>query len=309
MVHPADRQKRNISCQSIHMAEHSSAGENRLECVINISEGRRLEVLHEMARLLDPQDLLDVHIDPWHHRSVWTLLGTQAPRQLTRRAVELLDIREHHLGVHPRLGIVDVVPFVPLGQTTMHQAIVARNEFAQWLAEEMNVPCFLYGPDITLRHDSRSLPEIRRSAWKELDPDWGPKHPHPSAGSVCVGARQVLVAFNIWLQPESDWSRATEITKAIRTPEVRALTLRVGAQIQISMNLVEPFVIGPAEIYERVSSLALERQLLIERSELVGLIPETVLSAIPESKWAELDLARDRTIEHRLTSGFQFATG
>lgn len=309
MAHPADRQMQNISCQSIHMAEHSSAGENRLECVVNISEGRRSEVLYELACSLDPQELLDVHIDPWHHRSVWTLLGTQAPRRLTRRAVELLDMRDHHGGVHPRLGVVDVVPFVPLGQTTMNQAIVARNEFAQWLAQEMNVPCFLYGPNITSDHDSRSLPDIRRNAWTELSPDCGPRHPHPSAGSVCVGAREILVAFNIWLQPGSDWSQATEITKAIRTPEVRALTLRVGSHIQISMNLIEPFVIGPAEVYEQVRSLALKRQILIERSELVGLIPDTLLRAIPESNWAELNLSRDRTIEHRLISGFHLATG
>jgi glutamate formiminotransferase len=309
MARPADRQHQIIFCQSIPMAEHASASENRLECVINISEGRHSEVLQELARSLDPQDLLDVHIDPWHHRSVWTLIGTQAPRRLTQRAVELLDIGDHHHGVHPRLGVVDVVPFVPLGQTTMSQAIVARNEFAQWLSQEMNVPCFLYGPNIGSDHDFRSLPEIRRSAWKELRPDWGPRYPHPSAGSVCVGARQILVAFNIWLQPGSDWSRATEITRAIRSPEVRALTLRVGSHIQISMNLIEPFVIGPAEIYEQVHSLVVERQMFIERSELVGLIPDAVLSAIPESNWAELDLSRDRTIEHRLVSGFQLATG
>ena len=309
MAPPADRQKLITFCQSIPMAEHSSVGTNRLECVINISEGRRSEVLQELARSLDPQDLLDVHIDPWHHRSVWTLIGTQAPRRLTQRALELLNIGDHHDGVHPRLGVVDVVPFVPLGPTPMSQAIVARNEFAQWLAQEMNVPCFLYGPNISSDHDFRSLPEIRRNAWKDLSPDWGPRHPHSSAGSVFVGARKILVAFNIWLQPGSDWARATEITREIRAPEVRALTLRVGSHIQISMNLIEPFVIGPAEIYEQVRSLALERQMLIERSELVGLIPDAVLCAIPESNWAALDLARDRTIEHRLVSGFQLANG
>jgi glutamate formiminotransferase len=204
--------------------------------------------------------------------------------------------------------VVDVVPFVPLGRATIDQAIVARNEFAQWLAQEMRVPSFLYGPDFTSGDAPRTLPDIRRQAWKSLRPDWGPDSPHPLAGAVCVGARHPLVAFNIWLRSGSDWSRATEITAALRTNEVRALTLRVASQIQISINLVDPTTIGPAAVYERVRSLAETRHIDIDRAELVGLIPQFVLDAVSPTAWSMLDLSPERTIEYRIAHGYRFRT-
>lgn len=270
-----------------------------LECVVNISEGRRREVLRDLARAITPRDLLDVHVDPWHHRSVWTLVGTEAPRHLTRRAVELLDLTDHH-GVHPRLGVVDVVPFVPWDESSMEDALRARDDFARWLADELGVPSFLYGPAAP----DRSLPDIRRHAWSSWQPDRGPSDPHPTAGAVCVGARPVLVAYNIWLQPGTDWSRATEITASIRSLRVRALTLRVGDHVQISMNLVEPFAHGPLAVYEEIEGLCAERDLRIERAELVGLVPEAVLRPIPRHLWTRLDLGADRTVQYRLGNGY-----
>ena len=290
------------------MPKDFAPDEPRLECVVNISEGRRPDVLEKLAHSLNPTDLLDVHVDPWHHRSVWTLLGTNAPRKLTKLAIELIDIHDHQGGVHPRLGVVDVVPFVPLGRATMDQAVAARDEFATWLAFEMNVPSFLYGPDIPPDNAHRTLPEIRRQAWKELRPDKGPHSPHPVAGAVCVGARHPLVAFNIWLGPGSDWLRATEITAALRTPYVRALTLRVASHIQISMNLIEPTTVGPADVYEQVRALAESRSIAIDRAELVGLVDQTVLEAIAPADWARLDVAPERTIEYRMTHGYRFST-
>lgn len=269
-----------------------------LECVVNVSEGRRPDVLQDLARAIGPRDLLDVHVDPWHHRSVWTLVGTEAPRRLTRRALDLLDLTDHH-GVHPRLGVVDVVPFVPLDGSSMEDALFARDDFARWLGDELGVPSFLYGP--TAPH--RSLPDIRRHAWSTLQPDLGPHEPHPTAGAVCVGARSVLVAYNIWLEPGTDWSRATAITAAIRSPQVRALTLRLGDHVQISMNLMEPLTYGPSTAYEEVEALCTESGVRIERAELVGLVPDAVLTSIPQQMWTMLDLGADRTIEYRLEHG------
>lgn len=286
-----------------------------LECVVNISEGRRSDVLQELAQALPADSLLDVHVDPWHHRSVWTLIGVEAPRQLTRRAVELLDLEQHRGGVHPRLGVVDVVPFVPLGEATMTQALTARDDFARWAGSELGVPSFLYGPAITGPGDSRTLPEIRRRAWKDLRPDRGPDSPHRSAGAICVGAREPLVAYNIWLRPGSDWARATAITAALRSPEVRALTLRVNSQIQISMNLIAPLVVGPDVVYDRVRQETVRHSagshetspdVEIDRAELVGLVPLAVLNRIPPTERSMLDLSEARTIEYRIDHGFRF---
>ena len=207
-----------------------------LECVINISEGRDLEVVAAIAAAAGP-DLLDVHTDADHNRSVLTVVGEDAPRAVARAAVERLDLR-HHVGVHPRIGVLDVVPFVPLGDTPMSAAVAARDEFAGWAAEALGLPCFLYGPE-------RSLPDVRRGAFLTLGPDVGPSAPHPSAGAAAVGARRVLVAYNLWLV-EPDLETARRIASAIRGDGVRALGLAVGDEVQVSMNLVDPERVGPA---------------------------------------------------------------
>lgn len=277
-----------------------------LECVVNISEGRRGDVLRALAESVEGGDLLDVHVDSGHHRSVWTLLGTTAPRRLTRSAVELLNLAAHQGGAHPRLGVVDVVPFVPLGSSTMAEAVAARNDFAQWLATELSVPSFLYGLDVDANTPERTLPDIRRHAWHELRPDVGPLDPHPTAGAVCVGARGPLVAYNIWLAPGGDASRAREVTGRLRSAGVRALTLALDDRLQISTNLVDPMTVGPLEVYKSTATLCAERDLVIERSELVGLIPQEVLDKIPEAQWPNLDLSAERTIEYRRTHGYRF---
>ena len=164
---------------------------NVLEAVINVSEGRDPAVIAEIGRASGPL-LLDVHSDRFHHRSVFTLAGSPAEVEasalgLARRAVELLDLTSH-VGVHPRLGVVDVVPFVPYGRA-FSEALAARDRFAHVLAGD-GVPCFLYGPE-------RTLPEVRRQAFVTLAPDLGPIEPHPTAGACCVGARDVLIAYNL----------------------------------------------------------------------------------------------------------------
>src|SRR5688572_13947872 len=157
---------------------------------MNVSEGRDLAALSRLADAAG-RDLLDVHTDPHHHRSVLTMVGEHAPRAVAALAVELIDLR-HHDGVHPRFGAVDVVPFVPLSGALMADAVRARDEFARWAAATLDLPCFLYGPE-------RTLPEVRRGAFRTLTPDMGPPAAHRSAGAVAVGARPLLVAYNLWL--------------------------------------------------------------------------------------------------------------
>ena len=266
-----------------------------LECVVNVSEGRRATTLERLAQASGPY-LLDVHSDPDHHRSVLTLAGPaeqvqDAVRSLARQTVTSIDLRQHH-GVHPRLGALDVVPWIslagwPVNDGPIAPAIQARDDFARWAGIELRLPCFLYGPE-------RSLPEVRRQAWRTLSPDTGPDSPHPTAGASAVGARPLLVAYNLWLA-QPDLSVARAIAAAIRGPQLRALGLAVGDHVQVSCNLVAPFSVGPGAVFDAVATRA-----SVGRAELVGLVPSATVDSIPRHRWRELDLDPSRTIEARL---------
>jgi len=258
--------------------------------VVNVSEGRDRAAIAALAAAGGAW-VLDVHADPHHHRSVLTLAGDgveEAVRAVAAEAVARLDLRSHE-GVHPRLGVVDVVPFVPLEGSSLDDAVAARDRFLVWAGDELALPGFAYGPE-------RTLPEVRRSAFVTLTPTAGPSAPHPSAGAVCVGARPVLVAYNVWLAGGGSGDEARRVAAAVRVPgAVRALGLDVGGRAQVSMNLVDPLRLGPAAAYDAVRALV-----AVDGAELVGLIPAAVLDAIPSGRWDELDLSRSQTIEERL---------
>jgi glutamate formiminotransferase len=269
-----------------------------LECVVNLSEGCDLAALAALSAAAG-RCLLDRHSDCAHHRSVFTLAGGEsavlnAVRELVRAAVKLLDLRGH-VGAHPRFGVVDVVPWVALEGWPLkdaqgpgaERALKARDAFALWAARDLGLPAFLYGP-------GRSLPEVRREAWRTVLPDFGPREPHPTAGSVAVGARGLMVAYNLWLE-EPDLAKARAVAAALRSAEVRALAFALGERVQVSCNLVQPLVVGPAQVWDAVASIA-----PVATAELVGLVPHAVLAATPKWRWEELDLAVERTIEERL---------
>ncbi|MBK6856469.1 MAG: hypothetical protein IPG97_07970 [Microthrixaceae bacterium] len=260
-----------------------------LECVVNISEGVDDSIIDKIARRAG-DDLLDVHTDPHHNRSVLTLVGEDAPRAVTEEAVARLDLRRHR-GVHPRIGVVDVVPFVPLGDATMADAESARERYCDWAAENLGLPCFTYG-------SHRTLPHLRREAFVSLTPDRGPTTPHPTAGAVAVGARPVLVAFNVWLA-SVDLDRARTVAATVRSDHLRALGLQVGDRVQVSMNLIDPEVVGPADVTDRVAELVGAGEIV--GCELVGLLPRAVLERVDPDRWIALDLSVERTIEHRLS--------
>lgn len=261
-----------------------------LECVVNVSEGCDARAIAGLTAAVAGA-VLDVHSDPHHNRSVFTLVGEEAPRALTSRCVETLRIDTHE-GVHPRLGVVDVVPFVPLAGSTMADAVRARDDYAAWLARTHGVPTFLYGTGAT-------LPQLRREAWKGRRPDTGPSSPHPTAGAVCAGARNLLVAYNVWLDT-ADPGPAGRIAAAVRDGTVRTLGLVTGDHTQVSMNLIAPSETGPADALDRIIPLAAAEGVTILRCELVGLLPHEVLMKIPSGRWERLDLSEDRTIEARL---------
>lgn len=258
-----------------------------LLCAINVSEGRSAPVVDALAAAAG-DDLLDVHTDPHHNRTVLTVVGDEAARAVATVAVGRIDLRQHE-GAHPRLGALDVVPFVPWAVAELDEAEAARDRFAQWLGANLGVPAFIYGGD-----GRPTLPEIRRHAFARVDPDAGPNRPHPSAGATAVGARHPLVAYNLWLvQPDPVLARS--LARTLRGPAVRALGLVVGRHVQVSCNLLDPAAVGPAAVYDSVAALT-----PVARTELVGLVPQAVLRATDRRRWAELDLSEDRTVEARL---------
>ena len=269
-----------------------------LECVVNVSEGRDDDSLEALERASGPS-LCDRHSDTFHNRSVFTLIG--APYDLERDVRSLIDVAferldlAHHEGVHPRFGVVDVVPFVALESREIDVARDLRERTGQWVADTYDVPVFFYGP---VAGKLRTLPEVRRRAFRDLAPDLGPPVATPRLGAVACGVRPVLVAWNLWLDGVTI-ARARELATSIRRPEVRSLAFEVGQHVQVSCNLIDPLVVGPQWVYDQVLA-RLEAPGRIERAELVGLIPRAVLATADPPRWRQLDLDEERTIEGRL---------
>lgn len=258
-----------------------------LECVINISEGKDSSTIQTLAASVD-RGLLDVHSDPYHNRSVFTLYGASVEEDavsLTANAFELLNISDH-IGVHPRIGVVDVVPFVPLEGTSFAEAEEACHLYAREISQRFEVPVFIYGK-------ARTLPEIRKGAHVSIHPDYGPISPHPIFGSIAVGARQVLVAYNLYL-PDTSIDEAKLIAKDLRSSYFRTLALQVGDKVQLSANLVDPLNHGILEFYSEVRS-----HTNVSHGELVGLAPRVVIEEVPANLWKRLDLSLDKSIEIR----------
>lgn len=275
--------------------------------MVNLGEGRDAATIAAIAETAG-EVLLDLHRDVEHDRSVLTLAGTSADCERAARSVAAEARRFLRLtdsdGVHPRLGMIDVVPFVPLvphgtaadlARADLSAATAARDRFAGWASAILALPCFLYGP---LGEGERTLPELRRRAFVDLAPDLGPELPDDRLGAVCVGARRVLVAYNLLLDTH-DLDVGRRLAAALRSSEVRALAFRLHAGVQVSCNLVAPWQTGPAEVADRLAGLAEPDGVGIRSCELVGLVPEAVLSAVPKRRWKELGLSAASTIEAR----------
>jgi glutamate formiminotransferase len=240
-----------------------------LLAVPNISEGRDERLV---AHIAGTDALLDISSDPDHSRSVLTFGGepelvVDTCVAMIARAVTALDIRIHD-GVHPRFGVVDVLPFVPYG-VAEEVAVRAAHDIAWRLAEGPGIPARFYG---AASEERQTLPEVRR----ELR--LNPPAEHPSAGVVCIGVRQPLVAFNVNVRGTLD--EAKEIARSIRSPGVRALAfdLRSRGLVQISMNLVETLLVGPKDAFDQVAA---HTDAIVD-CEVVGLVPEGIaLEGLP----------------------------
>ncbi len=270
------------------------------ECVVNVSEGRDVATLELLSRAAGAS-LRDRHRDRHHHRSVFTLINDPDPlledlHSLVGAAYKNVDLRRHQ-GVHPRFGVVDVVPFVALEPEDPARACELRDETAAWFADTQSVPVFLYGP--LADGTTRTLPEVRRGAFETLAPDAGPGDASATRGAVAVGCRPILVAWNLWLHGVG-LATAKELAASVRSPSVRSLAFEVGDDVQVSCNLVDVTATRPSEVYDAVAA-QLSDGGVIERAELVGLAPRSLLEAEDPARWVELGLSADTTIEARLS--------
>ena len=282
------------------------------ECVANVSEGRDVATLRAVAQSCG-DSLVDVHADPDHHRSVFTLAGPApdaagpAARLLAGAVATHVSLAGHD-GVHPRLGALDVVPFVALGGTDAERARAAdvARDFGGWWAETYDVPVFFYD-DADLA--GRDLPHIRRHAFTTRPPDLGPAAPHPTLGATAVGARKPLVAINLLLVTD-DVTVAQRIAREVRErdgglPGVRALGFMLESQgrAQVSMNLVDLDRTGIEAACTEVRELARREHTDVGSVELVGLVPRADLDRCSDEfrAWSGIDASA--AVEARVGHG------
>lgn len=249
-----------------------------IECVPNFSEGADLSLVDDIVSSIKTAKILDVHSDPDHNRSVVTILGEpkavkQAAFALTERAMQLLDLKKHQ-GEHPFIGVVDVVPFIPVKNISMEETIQLAKDFGQKVATELALPVFFYG-----EINKKELPDVRKGGY---EPDLG-KGRHVTAGAVAVGARDYLIAFNVNINTQ-DIDIASSIASNIREkngglPGVRALGIELESRgmTQVSINLIDHNKTSLRQIFDSVNRWTKEYGVEIVESELVGLLPKSAV--------------------------------
>ncbi len=274
---------------------------NRIvECVPNFSEGRNaatVRALIEAVRAVPGVALLDQTMDPDHHRAVLTFAGApgavaEAAFHAAKTAAAHIDLRTHQ-GVHPRVGATDVVPFVPIRGVTMRECVELARTVGRRIGEELNIPVFLYEQAAT--HSAHAnLSDVRHGGLPGLaarmaddpawTPDFGPRQLHPTAGATAVGARRILVAFNVNLAT-NDLGVAKAIAKAVRQSSgglahVKAIGVSLAGRghVQVAMNLVNIDDTPVHVAFEAVRREAGQRGVQVAGSELIGLVPRQAVA-------------------------------
>ena len=290
-----------------------------LECIPNYSEARRPDVVEAIMNSITSVEgvsLLDRHSDLDHNRTVLTFIGPpasveEAAFRSIAKAAELIDL-DHHTGEHPRIGATDVVPFVPISGLTMQDCIQIARRLGQRVADELKIPVYLYEEAAT-RPERTNLENLRRGQYEALkremgvkperDPDFGPRSVGP-AGATVIGARQPLVAYNVYLATD-DVSIAEKIARTIRFSSgglryVKALGMLVEGRAQVSMNLTNFHKTSLALVVETIRREAARYGVMVHHAELVGLIPQVAL--VDAAVWyLQLDqFSSDQVLEQKL---------
>ena len=292
-----------------------------IECVPNISEGRRSDVVDAVVSAVKTAPgvrVLDVQSDRDHNRSVLTLVGDQdglaaAVLQMFEAALARIDLRGHK-GEHPRLGAVDVVPFIPIEGATMQDCIALARRVGQEVADRFGVPVFLYEEAASAAH-RRNLEDVRRGQFEglaeklkiaEWAPDFGPTGPHPSGGATAVGARMPLIAYNINLGT-SDVEIAKKIAKAIRHSSggyrfVKAMgvLLEERGVAQVSINMTDYKRTPLYRVFETVRNEAARYGVPVVGSEIIGLVPSEALLDCADHYLRLEGFSRSQVLENRI---------
>ncbi|MCX7784684.1 MAG: glutamate formimidoyltransferase [candidate division WOR-3 bacterium] len=295
-----------------------------VECVPNFSEGRRTEVIDSIIKeILSVEGiiLLDKEMNADHNRAVISFVGeptqvVEAAFRGCKKAAELIDLN-HHQGEHPRIGATDVIPFIPIANITMEECVCLAKELGKRIAEELNIPVYLYESAAT-RPDRVDLANIRKGEFEGLKtaiktdpsraPDFGKPELHPTAGAVVVGARFPLIAYNINLNT-TDVSIAKKIAKAIRFRDggyryVKALGFSITEKncVQVSINMTNYLGTPLYRVFETVKREAERYGVTIRESEIVGLVPQKALidSAVYYLQLNEFN--SEQILESKLTS-------
>jgi len=285
-----------------------------LESVPNVSEGRDRAVIESVAAALRARGrVLDVHSDADHHRSVFTVVAEtdaliDSLFEGIARAAELIDLRLHD-GIHPRIGAADVVPIVPIRADEMDFAREAALVLGRRVGSELGLPVFLYGesgggkrPAFFRQGGPAELQ--RRIDAGDVKPSFGPSRLDPRAGGVLVGARPLLIAFNIDLA-DGSLDDANAIAAAVRESgggmrgvQALGLLLPASGRVQVSLNVIDVDAAPLVEVVDRVRDLAARRGVEVGPSELVGLLPESAVA--PAAALGLTELPDDRVLERRL---------
>ena len=290
-----------------------------IECVPNVSEGRRDDSIARVAAAIDGPGvaLLDRSSDASHNRTVYTFAGEpdalqHAVLRLFEAALSTIDLRSHE-GVHPRMGAVDVVPFVPIEAALMEDCVALARRTGALVAERFGVPVFLY-EEAAVAPERRSLADIRRGGVNgvalrmtrsEARPDFGPPTPHPTAGATAIGARPILIAYNINLA-SNRLDVAKRIARAIRESGgglkcVKAMGVHLeSGVVQVSMNLTNFRETSIADVFDAVAAAAAADGVRVLESELVGLAPAAALPPDPRRRLKLREADLDRVLDARL---------
>ncbi len=292
-----------------------------VQCVPNFSEGRDSAVIDEIVRTLDGHNVtvIDVSPDPDHHRTDVTFIGEladvrDAAMDMAIAAFELIDMREH-TGEHPRMGAIDVVPFVPVRSVEMAECVELAREFAAVFADRTAVPTYLY-EEAALSDDRRNLADVRRGEFEGLRdaigedpdraPDFGPEHIHETAGATAVGARFFLVAFNVNLATD-DNDIANEISRAVRHSSggyrhVKAMGFELSDRgiVQVSMNMTDFRYTPLFRVFDTIKQEAARHGVEVIGSEIVGPLPMAALIDVADHYLRLEDFDETQVLEHHL---------
>ena len=295
-----------------------------IECVPNFSEGKRPEVIDQIITAITSVKgvkFLDKESDASHNRSVITFIGPaesvgQAAFKAVEKASQLIDMTKHK-GEHPRIGATDVVPFIPLRGATMDDCIQLARDVGRQVGEQLKIPVYLYENAAT-RPECRNLADVRKGQFEGLceelgknparNPDFGPNKIHPTAGATVIGAREILIAYNVNL--DTDYiDVAKRIAKKIRQssggmPFVKALGILIdkhNRQIaQVTMNLTNYKVTPVKKAFDTIKQEALSDNIRVLESELIGLAPQDAFEDTSPEELLITDFSPQQIIENRL---------